>query len=247
MWRTTKLQQEAKKLSRRRNYLAEFESEKVCHLASEKRMSVLLGQMVITVRLRFETRRAEEAAELRLFRRSRPVRSVRRRAPTSGRATVAVGGSGVRARVARLAAVVVGRRRPFDGSVAGTLGLSHRLQVDEAVLLKLVLGLELAPRAAQSAREQNVALLRVPDAATVGHVRVDPVDGLAGEASPAVVAGVDLQVLRQGHEPAPDELLGRLALGDGRVGPLQVVENLPGFDKLWAGAHLDVAPEDVVL
>lgn len=115
------------------------------------------------------------------------------------------------------------------------------------MLLELILGLELSPGSAESTGEQDVALFRFRDAATIGHVRVDPINVLSSKTSLAIVAGVNLQVLGQRHESALDELLSRLALGDGRVGPLQVVENLPGFDELGAGTHLHVATENVVL
>jgi len=76
-------------------------------------MGMLLRQMMIPVRLRLETRGAEEAAELGLPRRRRPVRAVRRRASASGRASVSVRGSRIGPSVSRLPSVVVRRRRPL--------------------------------------------------------------------------------------------------------------------------------------
>ena len=58
---------------------------------------------------------------------------------------------------------------------------------------------------------------------------------------------MDFKVLRQDQEASADELLGRLALCDGGVGALQVVEDLLGVHKFWAHVVFHVALENVIL
>ena len=72
--------------------------------------------------------------------------------------------------------------------------------------LELILGLELPPRSAKSARKDDVARSRVSNVAPFDDVGEDPVNVLPGEAGAAEAAGVNLQVLGQGHETTSNEL-----------------------------------------
>jgi len=194
------------------------------YLAGEQRIRMLFKNVMFPIHFRLGGKRTKETAEFRNGRRRIGMRLIRRAATASvafRRATVRSAGASTVSGTGPLSAgaphgrvsSVATRRRivSLEGCVVGP-GFPHRIEVNEAMLLKLLEGLEHTSRSAKTAGEDDVALFRVPDAAPILHVPVDAVDQLAGEGHVAIVAGVNLQVLGQSQVTSANQLLGGFAL-----------------------------------